>query len=295
MRVFLTGGTGYIGSAVLAALRARGHEVASLSRSPEQDATVRALRGTPVRGDLASLSSLGTSLEAYDALVHLAQDYKLGPAADRNAIETLLGAARRSGAPRSVVYTSGVWVLGETRGPTDEDGSTERPFPAVAWRPQLERDALGAATPELAVAVVRPGIVWGERRGLFQPMLDSAAREAARYVGSGDGRWPPIHREDLADLYRRIAEGRARGIYHGVDGSSPRVADLARAIAEAAGKKGATRSVPLEEARKAYGAMADAIAGVQVVVSRRSAELGWAPRKPRFPEAAALAWAEWKG
>ncbi len=295
MRVFVTGGTGYIGSAVVQALRAAGHEVASLSRSTEKDQVARSLGAEPVRGNLADFSGLSGELERYDALVHLAQDYGLGPAADRRAFEALLAAARRAGGKRSVIYTSGVWVLGNVTTPTDESGSTNHPFAAVAWRPQHERDVLAAASREVAAAVIRPGIVWGEKRGLFASMLESAAKDgAATYVGSGEGRWCPIHRADLADLYRRVLESRAGGIFHGVDGTAPRVVQVAHSLSEAAGRKGAVRSVPVEEARKAYGPAADALAGDQVVVSKRGAEVGWVPRRPRFPEAAAAAWAEWK-
>jgi len=295
MRVFLTGGTGYIGSAVAKGLRAAGHEVATLSRSGEKDEVARSLGADPVRGDLADMGALAKALEAYDALVHLAQDYRLGPSADRGAIETLLGAARRAGGKRAVIYTSGIWVLGNVAQPTDESGATTHPFAAVAWRPQHERDALAAGSHELAVSVIRPGIVWGEKRGLFAPMLQSAQAEgAAAYVGPGEGRWSPIHRVDLAELYRRVLESHASGIFHGVDGTSAPLVQIARALSEAAGKKGAVRSVPIEEVRKRFGAAADALAGDQVVVSRRGAEVGWVPRRPRFPEAAAAAWAEWK-
>jgi len=295
MRVFLTGGTGYIGSAVVAALRAAGHEVASLSRSAEKDQATRALGAEPVRGDLSDLSGLAAEFERYDGLVHLAQDYGLGPAADRRAIDALLGAARRAGGRRSVIYTSGVWVLGNVSTPADESGSTSHPFAAVAWRPQHERDVLAAGSRDLAVAVIRPGIVWGEKRGLLAPMLQAAEKEgAATYPGTGEGRWSPVHRADLADLYRRVLESHASGVFHGVDGTSPRLVQIARSLSEAAGKKGAVRSVPLEEVRKAFGPAADALAGDQVVVSKRGAEVGWVPRRPRFPEAAAAAWAEWR-
>lgn len=294
MRVFVTGGTGYVGSAVVRALVGAGHRVASLSRSPERDAAVVALGAEPVRGSLPDLPRLAGRLSEHDALVHVAMDYGLGPPADRAALEALLAAARAAGEPRSVVYTSGVWVLGETSGPTGEDGSTARPAAAVAWRPAHEKLVLDAASGSLATAVVRPGIVWGEKRGLLIGFMESARKDgAAAHVGNGQNRWPPVHREDLAALYRLVVERRARGIYHGVDGTAPRVAEIARALSEAAGAKGATRSIPIEEARKSMGPMADALAMDQVVVATRSAELGWKPRRPAFPGAARTALAEW--
>ncbi len=293
MRVFVTGGTGYVGSAVVKALVQGGHRVASLSRSPERDTALQALGAEPVRGSLPDLPRLAERLSEHDALVHMAMDYGLGPAADRAAMEALLGAARAAKAPRLVVYTSGVWVLGETSSPAGEDASTARPAAAVAWRPAHERLVLDAASGSLATAVVRPGIVWGEKRGLFIGFMESARKDgAAAHVGPGANCWPPVHREDLAALYRLVVERRARGVYHGVDGTAPRVAEIARALSEAAGAKGATRSIPIEEARKTMGPMADALAMDQVVAAPRSAELGWKARHPAFPEAAKAAFAE---
>jgi nucleoside-diphosphate-sugar epimerase len=222
-------------------------------------------------------------------------DYALGPGADKAAIEALLAAARSATSQRVVVYTSGVWVLGATAQPVGEDGSTARPAPAVAWRPAHEQLVLGSAKGSLVTAVIRPGMVWGEKRGLFVPFLETAAKEgAAAHVGAGENRWPPIHREDLADLYRLVAERRAGGLYHGVDGSAVKVQDIARAASEAAGARGATRSVSVEEARKTMGPVADALAMDQVVIGPRAAALGWKAVRPRFPEAAKVAYHEWK-
>lgn len=294
MNVFVTGATGYVGSAVVRAFVARGHRVTGLSRSPEKDVALKALGADPLRGALPDLAGMTGKLTAYDVLVHAAMDYGLGPPADRVAVEALLGAARSARAPRVVVYTSGVWVLGETAAPAGEDASTAKPAAAVAWRPAHEKLVLDAASGSVATAVVRPGIVWGEKRGLLASFMESARKDgAAAHVGKGQNRWPPVHREDLAALYRLVVERRARGVYHGVDGTAPRLSEIARALSEAAGAKGATRSIPLEEARKTMGPMADALATDQVVVAPRSAELGWKPSRPTFPEAARMAFEEW--
>jgi nucleoside-diphosphate-sugar epimerase len=289
VRVFVTGGTGYVGSAVVQALVQGGHRVAGLSRSPERDAALEALGAEPVRGSLPDLPRLAGRLAEHDALVHLAMDYGLGPPADRAAVEALLGTARAATATRLVV-----WVLGETATPAGEDASTARPAAAVAWRPAHERLVLDAASGSLATAVIRPGMVWGEKRGLFIGFMESARKDgAAAYVGAGGNRWPAVHREDVAALYRLVVERRSGGVHHAVDGAAPRVAEIARALSEAAGAKGATRSIPLEEARKTMGPMADALAQDQVVVAPRSAAIGWKPSRPRFPEAAKVAFQEW--
>lgn len=293
MRVFVTGGTGYVGEALVRSLVHGGHTVTALSRGPEKDARLSALGAKPVRGELGHLAALRDRMAQQDALVHAAMDYGLGPAADREAIDAMLAAARAAGRQVSVVYTSGVWVLGESPMPSSE-ASPPRPARAVAWRPEHERAVLDVATDGIATAVVRPGIVFGERRGLVTPWFESAVRDgAAAFVGTGAQRWALVHREDLAELYRLVVERRSRGVFHGVDGASPRVDEAARAASAAAGK-GAVRAVPVGEARKNMGPVADALAMDQVVVSTRAAEVGWAPRHPPFVMDAANAFREWR-
>jgi nucleoside-diphosphate-sugar epimerase len=294
MKVFVTGGTGYVGSAVVQALVRAGHEVSALSRSEDRDRAVKALRGTPVRGVLGQLRPLAARMAEHDAVVHAAMDYGLGPPADAEAVDAMLDAARRAGRPFQLLYTSGVWVLGSTKAPADE-GSPPRPPDAVAWRPGHEKRVLDAGTGPIACAVIRPGIVFGEKRGLLASWFQSAVQEGkVAFVGSGEQRWTFVHRADLAELYRLVLEKRAKGIFHGVDGASPTVAEAARAASEAAGKGGAVRAIPVEEARKTMGPMADALAMDQVVVSTRAAEVSWAPKHPPFPKDAANALREWR-
>lgn len=295
MKVFVTGGTGYVGGAVVEALSRAGHQVSALSRSAEGDRAVKALGATPVRGMLGRLAPLVDRIAEHDAVVHAAMDYGLGAPADAEAIDAMLEGARRAGRPFQVVYTSGVWVLGPTAAPASEAEPTDRAAAAVGWRPAHERRVLQADSGPIATAVVRPGIVFGERRGLVTPWFQSAVEEGrAAFVGSGDQRWALVHRRDLAELYRLVVERRARGIFHGVDGASPTVAEAAGAASRAAGAGGAVRAIPVEEARKTMGPMADALAMDQVVVSARAAEVGWAPSHPPFVEDAANAFREWR-
>ena len=290
MRVFVTGATGYLGSAIVEALVRAGHEVTGLSRSEEKDGELRGLGASPARGALGALSRV--DLAGHDAYVHAAVDYGLGPPADREAIDALLTAARASRGPAFVVYTSGVWVLGSASAAVDETASTDRPAQAVAWRPAHERAVLDAAGGTLATAVVRPGMVFGERRGLVSPWFAQAQAEgASQVVGDGRNRWAFVHRSDLAELYRLAVEQRARGVFHGVDGAAPTVMEAARAASAAAGK-GDVRCVPLEEARPRMGPVADALAMDQVVRSARARDLGWRPGHPPFVQDAQSAFRE---
>lgn len=294
MKVFITGGTGYVGSAVVQALVRAGHEVSSLSRSDDRDRALKVLRATPVRGELGRLKELVPRIAEHDAVVHAAVDYGLGPPADAEAVDALLEAARAAGRPFTVLYTSGVWVLGSTQTPASEGAATQPPA-AVAWRPGHERRVLDAASDRVATAVIRPGIVFGEKRGLVVSWFQSAVNEGrSAFVGTGDQRWAFVHRADLAELYKLVLEKRARGIFHGVDGASPRVAEAAAAASHAAGKGGAVRSIPVEEARQTFGPVADALALDQAVASARAVEVGWAPRHPPFLRDAPNAFREWR-
>jgi nucleoside-diphosphate-sugar epimerase len=208
--------------------------------------------------------------------LHVAFDHGNAVATDRAAIEALLAAAKDASAPRVVVYTSGVQVLGNTATPADESASTEGAVPLVAWRPAHERLTLEAANDAVTTAVIRPGFVYGGPNSLIAGYAESArGAGAAVYVGGGKNRLSFVHRDDLAVLYRLVIEKRAQGIFHGVDGASPSLASLARAVSAAMGKGGATSSLPVEQARAKMGLAADALCTDQVVVTKRSAELGW--------------------
>lgn len=292
MRIFVTGGTGYIGTAVVKALVEAGHQVSGLARSKSSALQIEALGGRALAGDLEDPASFQRAVAAHDAVVHMA--FEPGPRGadvDHQALRALLDAARSGGGPKALVYTSGVLVLGDTGDdPAYEDASTAGALTVVAWRPGHERLTLGAATEALATAVIRPGFVYGGAKGLLSGFFESAVREgAAAYVGDGANRMALVHRDDLARLYRLVVERKGRGVFHGVDGAAPRVVELVRSASEAAGRDGAIRSVPLAQARAVMGPFADALCVNQVVGSRR-----WAPAHKPALESVAEAFAEWQ-
>lgn len=297
MRVFVTGGTGYIGREVVRALVDHGHRVTVLNRSPEKDALLRDLGARSLRGDIGEPGTYAEEAAEHDALVHAAfQPSGEAVAADRTAVETLLEAAT-SGRPRSVLYTSGCWTVGDTGGGTaDETVPADAPAEVVEWRVAHERRVLEAADGEVATAVLRPGMVYGGHSSLTGLLCFRPAEEegAATFVGDGENHWSMVYRGDLARLYLLIVEERAAGVYHGVDGHPVRAVDIARAASEAAGAGGAVRGIPLDEARERLGLVADALALDQLLVAPRSAELGWRPDHPSFPETAEKAYREWQ-
>lgn len=295
MRVFVTGGTGLIGSAVVDALLQGGHRVTVLTRTPAKAAALRKKGATLHEGGIQDPQSYAALAGEHEALVHMAIDYaKDTVQSDRTAIDTLVAAAGKS-KPRLVVYTSGCWVLGPTGDrPADESAGTDHPAQAVAWRPPHERLVLSAAGDGLVTAVVRPGMVYGGAGGMIGPLFASAVeRQPVSVVGDGTNRWSLVHREDLAQLYRVIVERHVAGIYHGVDGAPMTVADVGRAASRAAGADGVIALVPLAEARRKLGPVADAICMDQVLAAPRARALGWAPTCASFSDCAPRAFREW--
>ena len=297
MRVFVTGGSGYIGSGVVQAFVATGHEVTALTHSPENVARLESLGATPVRGDIQNPLEWSEKAADHDELIHLALDYDAPVDGDLAAIDVLLEVGRTTvGRNCHMIYTSGCWVLGETGDePVDEEASLDHPAPIVAWRAAHEAQVLGSSDETFFTAVIRPGIVYGGRGGLLAPLFESAVEEgAAEYIESGDNRWSLVHREDLARLYLEVAEKRASGVFHGVDGTPIKVREVAQAACRAAGAGGKTKSIPLTEARQRLGQVADALLLDQALVAKRSRELGWEPRRKSFTAAADEAFQDWE-
>ena len=282
MQIFLTGATGYIGSSVLEAFLRAGHDVTALVRDP-QKAEYIARRGVhPVIGDLGKPASYAAAAERSEAIIHTALDgSSRRDQIDRQAVDTFLGVATNraaSGWPAAFIYTSGVWVLGDTAAPVAEDAPVQ-PTPLVAWRPEHERLVLQAgASHTPRTVVMRPGIVYGGSRGIIADLLKDAANGLVRVIGEGKNHWPCVYARDLADVYLRVATNpEASGVFHANDEADERVGDIVDSIARHARMRPDVRHVPLSEARAKMGAYADALALDQRVRSPRARALGWSP------------------
>lgn len=278
MQVFLTGGTGYIGTAALDALIKSGHHVTALVRDPEKAARLEARGATPVMGELAGPARYLKQAIAADAVVHAAfESSPRGPAVDKAFLDAVLPALAGTGAPRVFLFTSGVWVLGSCPEPTDE-GAALAPIPLVSWRPAHEQQVLAAASATLRTAVIRPGIVYGGATGIVSDMLKDALNGLVRVIGEGRNRWPSVYHRDLGDLYARIlATPDASGVFHATDDEDERVGDIVDAIASHVDPHADIRHMPIAEARAKMGPYADALALDQVVRSPRARALGWTP------------------
>ena len=277
MRIFLTGGSGYIGSAVLDALARAGHDVTAVVRNGEKAASVEKRGGHPLLADLSKPKTYAPAAAGAEVWIHAAQDASpRGPEIDKLTIDTLLAAAKTAGGGL-VIYTSGVWVLGDTPEPADEKAPVN-PVPFSAWRAPHEKAVLKAGSRQVRTVVVRPGLVYGGGRGIVGELLKDANNGLVRVIGDGENHWPLIYDRDLGDLYARlVASPDASGIYHANDEGDERVNDIVEAIRESAHVRPSLRHVPLAEARKKMGAYADALALDQKVRSPRARALGWTP------------------
>ena len=303
MRVFLTGGTGYVGSAVLDALLRGGHDVTVLVRDNEKAAHIAARGAFPVIGNIAEPASFRGAADAQDGYVHAALDKVpgRGPTVERIALDAIIAAAKRPrtagpAAPlkRFIIFTSGVWVLGTAPEPVAEDAPVN-PIALASHRPDHERLVLQSASEQLRTMVVRPGVVYGGGSGMVADLFKSAANGLVRVIGDGNNHWPLIYDRDLGDLYARLANSQdAAGIFHANDEGDERVNDIVAAISPYLPVRPDVRHVPIEEARAKMGAYAEALALDQVVRSPRARALGWTPSLHSVAGNAARLLEEWR-
>src|SRR6266481_1999754 len=281
MRVFVTGATGFIGSAVVRELIDAGHKVLGLARSEKASKDLVAAGAKVHRGSLEDIESLRSGAAVVDGVIHTAFSHDFsnyGPAAeaDRRAIETL-GAAL-AGSDRRLIVTSGT-LLAQPQGRlATEDDAPDPSFPRKS-----EEAGLALASRGVRVAVLRlPPSVHGEGDHGFVPRLIGIAHEkgVSAYVGDGLNRWPAVHRLDAAHLYRLVLEkGSAGARYHGV-------ADEGVPFREIAGVIGRRPNVPVvakspEEAADHFGWFAHFAAIDNPASSQRTRELlGWQPKQP---------------
>lgn len=277
MKIFLTGATGYIGFAVAGSLLQAGHKVFGLARSAAAATKLRSVGVEVVEGDLTNPESLARGAAGCDGVIHTAMSW--GPEAgtlEAQAVRTILAALQ--GSARPFLYTSGVWVVGDTKGKVVGEMAVLRPPPLVAWRPAVERLALDGDG-KVQGMVVRPAVVFGRAGGLVAGFVQQARRDRViRIPGNGDNHWSFVHIDALADLYRRMIEQAPRGeIFFAADGPAITLRTVVETVA--AMDDARVEALPIEEARKTMGPLADALALDQKIMSTKAGRiLGWGPK-----------------
>jgi len=281
MHVFMTGGSGFVGSAVALELIGAGHTVSGLARSDGAAATLEAMGVAPVEGDLADIDTLAKAARAADAVVHCGfihdfANFAASAAVDRQAITALGGAL--VGTDRPFLVTSGIGLVPAEGIRTEEHGAATEGHAGV--RGASEALALAFADQGVRVGLIRlPPSVHGDGDHGFVPMLIDIARKrgASGYIGAGDNRWSAVHRMDAARAYRlALEQGEAGARHHAVGEEGIAFRDIAQLIGVKLGLPAV--SVPASEAEAHFGWMA-AFAGRDMAASSRATRdrLGWRP------------------
>jgi nucleoside-diphosphate-sugar epimerase len=283
MSIFLTGATGFIGSAVLRQLRLQGRDVTALVRSPDKAAKIEALGATAVIGDITDTGLLTEQAIESDGVIHLASP---GDASSRDVDDALVTAvlAGLEGSDKRYVHTGGIWVWGSNPDIT-EDSPRNAP-PITAWREEVETRVLHAQG--VSGSLIAPAVVFGHGAGIPALLTDvQEGDDAVRLVGDGSQHWTTVHVDDLAELYILAFDlGEAGSTYIGASGENPTVRQLGEAAAFGQGLDSRVEEQTVEETRARLGeAFADALLlDQQARGSAARIDLGWEPNGPSILE-----------
>jgi nucleoside-diphosphate-sugar epimerase len=285
MRVFVTGATGFIGSALVKELIAAGHQVIGVSRSDEKAPALAAAGAEVYRGSIDDPDSLKEGAARSDGVVHLAFNHDFSQFAancetDRRVIGTL--GSVLAGSSRPLIVTSGTAIAKVPPGELAKEDAprvTSSDFPRAASE---EAAADAAAAHGVNVSVVRlPQVHDPERQGLISPWIMIARQKGVfAYVGEGRNRWPAAHVIDVARLYRLAVERAESGaIYNAVAEEGVAARDIAEAIGRRL--KLPVQSIAADEAPAYFGWLAHLAARDMPASSEQTRKkLGWRPTGP---------------
>lgn len=283
MRVFVTGATGFVGSAVVRDLMEAGHQVLGLARSDTAAATLAEWGAEVKRGELADTDSLTAGARQCDGVIHTAfihdfSTFEANAETDRRALAAMAMAMEGSGKP--LVATSATAVIAAGRIGTEQDAPVTQGHARIR---AVSENVLSAVDRGVRVSVVRlsPSVHGAGDHG-FVPMLIDIARRTgvAAYIGDGTNRWPAVHRLDAARLFRLALEKAAPGArLHGAAEEGVAMRGIAEAIGAGLGVP--VRSLTKDEAQAHFGWMAGFVAIDNPVSSSVTrATMGWRPEHP---------------
>ena len=285
MRVFVTGASGFIGSAIVQELIAAGHQVLGLARSDASAKSIAAAGAEVHRGDLEDLESLHSGAANSDGVIHTAFNHDFSKfaaicEADRRAIEALGSAL--VGSDRPLIVTSGTGMARRATGSLATEDDLPASGPNAIPRVASEEAAASLAARGVRVSVVRlPQVHDTVKQGLITYLIGLAREKGvSAFVGDGQNRWAAVHLLDTAPLYRLALEERiADARYHAVGEEGVPCRDIAEVIGR--GLKVPVVSKSPEEAAAHFGWLGH-FAGLDMPASSAQTQerLGWHPTGP---------------
>ena len=292
-RVFVTGAGGYLGSGIAARLARGGFEVTGLVRDAARASALASAGVRPVVGDFEEPAGWDGALHNADVVVHAPWSAGDTATTDQLAL-ALIRDAIQDGRVGRLLYASGLWVCGDSGERVVDENDPPAPLAIAHWRAAHEEVALDLTHFDADVIVMRPGIVYGEARGLFGSWFAEARESHTVTVpGTGEQFWPLVHRDDMSDAFALAVEhGKPGERYHLCDESQLRAREIGAAIAAVTDAE--LRFEEAEHVIEEQGVCGEALLASQKATAAKARRaLGWVPLHTNLAREAEDLFREW--
>ncbi len=297
MKVFITGVTGYIGNAAASLFRQAGCEVWGLTRNKDKVNELVRQEIRPVIGDLNEPESYRPAASQCQVIIHTARDTRdKAVELEQKTVKMLLEIAASGYQPATLIYTSSVWIYGDTHSRMADETDQVAPVQYVSMLPDLERAVLSAE--KVKGLVIRPGMVYGGRGGFTRIWFEEVLQqESLTVIGDAANRLAMVHVQDLANAYLKAAQWGGSGeIFNITDGSAYPIQQLLNSVAKVMEYPHPVQIQGLSEASVRFGALAEILAMDQIIDSGKArAVLGWKSYHRFFVEDAETYYLAWLG
>lgn len=296
MKIFVVGAAGFIGFNIATLLRRKGYEVYGLTRSPEKAKRLMQHEIIPVIGSMQDESTYQAVAEKCAVMIHAAADYANDQFGfDKKIIKAFFDTAKNSPERKTLIYTSGVWVYGDSNGKTIDESTPLNPADNVKGREEVE--ALVMSDKNVRSIILRPSMVYGKQGSLTNLWCDDAKRgDFIRVIGDGTNHYPMVHVDDLAQAFLLALESDVdHEAFNLAEDAHFTVNDVVAAIVKASDFKGEIKHLTPEEAESYVGGMAKPLAFDLHIDSQKAKRmLGWQVLRHGFVEEVERYYLAWK-
>ncbi|MEZ4763641.1 MAG: NAD-dependent epimerase/dehydratase family protein [Calditrichia bacterium] len=258
-----------------------------------KSATTAAIEIHPVIGSLDEPKTYRKTADNCAVLIHCASDSGNPDGIEKQTLRELTESACCGHQHKTVIFTSGVWVYGNTGNKPQDETDRLNPLNLSSWRP-----GLGVCWSKTTICgiVIRPGVVYGKQGGMTGIWFQQAETGKLQIIGDGKNHWSMVHVDDVASAYVRAAESGVRGeIFNISDPSRETVSDMVKAVATACNYAKPIAQISYEDALEQMGAIAEGIAVDQHVDARKATRLlNWQPRHSGFIDDVDIYYQTWK-